>query len=213
LVFKRRDKQSNSQRLRALVYPPGGWRRSFHYVWLRLRRLPDRPGRIARGIACGVFVCFTPFFGFHFLLAVLLAWMVQGNKMAAFFATLVGNPVTFPVIAAMSIQLGEVMMQVDTPIPLSQVLGTFALAFGELTSNLVNLATRGSAEWEKLHSFFHGVFLPYALGGLIPGILAAAGSYALSHKIIVAYQNRRSARARLAAGKRARVADNGRGTP
>lgn len=213
MVFKRREKPSSSQRLRALIYPPGGWRRSFHYVWLRLRRLPDRPGRIARGIACGVFVCFTPFFGFHFLLAVLLAWMIQGNKMAAFFATLFGNPVTFPVIAATSIQLGEWMLQVDTPIPLGQVLGSFAQAFGEMTSNLVTLATQGSAEWEKLESFFYGVFLPYAVGGLIPGILTAAAIHALSHKIIVAYQNRRTAKALLAARKRARVADNGGSAP
>lgn len=195
MVFKRRDKQSNAQRLQALVYPRGGWRRAISYICLRLRRLPDRPARIARGIGCGVFVCFTPFFGFHFCLAVFLAWVVKGNKVAAFLATFVGNPVTFPFIAASSIHTGELIMQVETPIPLSQVLGAFAAAFGELAGNLINVAIRGTAEWDELSSFFHGVFVPYAVGSLIPGLISAVVAYVLSHKVILAYQKRRTARA------------------
>lgn len=195
MVFKRRDKLSNSQRMRELVYPTGGWRRAISYIGLRLRRLPDRPARIARGIACGVFVCFTPFFGFHFVLAVLFAWMVKGNKVAAFLATLVGNPLTFPFIAGISIELGELILRVQTPIPLSRVLGAFAMAFGELGSNLVRFTTQGEANWDSLHRFFEGVFLPYAVGGIIPGLISAGLAYALSHKVIVAYQHRRAAKA------------------
>ncbi|QIE40673.1 DUF2062 domain-containing protein [Meridianimarinicoccus aquatilis] len=214
MVFKRRDKQSNAQRLKALVYPRGGWRRAISYICLRLRRLPDRPARIARGISCGVFVCFTPFFGFHFFLAIFFAWMVQGNKIAAFLATLVGNPVTFPLIAASSIHTGELIMQVETPIPLSQILSAFASAFGELARNLVNITISGTAEWDRLHTFFHAVFIPYAVGSLIPGLIAATVAYVLSHKVILAYQKRRETHARKRlARKKPDKADNGGATP
>ncbi len=206
MVFKRRDKPSLGRRMQGWIYPPGGWKRAFSYNWHRLRRLPDRPGRIARGVACGVFVCFTPFFGFHFIIAVLLAWLIQGNKIAAFLATFVGNPLTFPVIAAMSIELGEKILRVDTPIPLKQVLPAFARAFGELNSNIVSLVTHGSAHWDQLQSFAIGVMLPYTVGGLVPGLVGAVLSHQIALRFIHAYQARRGAMARrksdLAADKR-----------
>lgn len=210
MVFKRRDKPSLGRRLQAWFYPPGGWKRAFSYNWHRLRRLPDRPGRIARGVACGVFVCFTPFFGFHFLIAVLLAWLIQGNKIAAFLSTFVGNPLTFPLIAAMSIELGETILRVDTPIPLAQVLPAFAGAFGELTSNLVSIVTRGGANWDQLQSFFFAVVLPYAVGGFLPGLVAAVLSHAITLRLVHAYQARRMARARK---KLAAAADKRPSTP
>lgn len=210
MVFKRRDKPSIGLRLRAFFYPSGGWKRALSYRWHRLRRLPDRPGRIARGVACGVFVCFTPFFGFHFLLAVFLAWMIQGNKVAAFLSTFVGNPVTFPLIAAMSIELGEFLLQVQTPIPLSQVLPAFAAAFGELTSNVVTVVTRGSANWDRLQTFFSTVVMPYTVGGLVPGLIAAAISHNVTLRVVLAYQARRVAIARR---KAAMTADKGATAP
>lgn len=196
MVFKRRDKPSLGRRMQAWVYPPGGWKRAFSYNWHRLRRLPDRPGRIARGVACGVFVCFTPFFGFHFLFAVLLAWLIQGNKIAAFLSTFVGNPLTFPFIAALSIELGEKILRVQTPLPLSQVLPAFAAALGQLTSNLVSVLTHGGANWDQLQNFFFVVVLPYTVGGFVPGLIAAALSHAITLRVVHAYQARRIAKAR-----------------
>ena len=210
MVFKRRERLSFGLRLRAIIYPPGGWKRAFSYTWHRLRRLPDRPGRIARGVACGVFVCFTPFFGFHFLLAVLLALMVQGNKVAAFLSTFVGNPLTFPLIAAMSIELGEFILRVETPIPLSQVLPAFAAAFGELTSNIVTVITRGGANWDRLQTFFSTVVLPYIVGGFVPGLIAAGLSHMITLRLVLAYQARRVAVARR---KAELTADKGASAP
>lgn len=196
MVFKRRDKPSLGRRMQAWVYPPGGWKRALSYNWHRLRRLPDRPGRIARGVACGVFVCFTPFFGFHFVIAVLLAWLIQGNKIAAFLSTFVGNPLTFPLIAALSIELGEWILRVETPIPLGQVLPAFAGAFGEFSKNLVIMLTHGSANWDQLQNFAAAVVLPYIVGGFVPGLVAAALSHAITLRVVHAYQARRAALAR-----------------
>jgi uncharacterized protein (DUF2062 family) len=214
LVFKRRERRTFSEKLRAALYPKGGWGRALSYTWHRLRRLPDRPARIARGVGCGVFVCFTPLFGLHFVFAVLLARLIQGNKVAAFLSTFFGNPITFPLIATVALEMGEVILQVQTPIPLSMVLGSFASAFGEFSSNLVNVMTFGSAEWERLSFFFYAVFVPYLVGGLIPGLIAAFLAYFLSHKIIQTYQKRRRARAiGRAARKRAAKADKAAAAP
>ena len=49
---------------------------------------------------------FTPLFGLHFVFAAALAWVMGGNMVAALLATFVGNPVTFPLIAAVSMEVG-----------------------------------------------------------------------------------------------------------
>ena len=67
MVFKRRNPRTWLRTVAEVFYPRGGWRRAVSYVIHRLRRLPDPPHKIARGVAAGVFVCFTPFFGFHFV--------------------------------------------------------------------------------------------------------------------------------------------------
>ena len=82
-------------------YPRGGWYRAAQYVRHRLRRLPDQPQRIARGIWAGVFASFTPFYGLHFLSAFLIAKVMRGNILAAILGTFFGNPITFPIIAAL----------------------------------------------------------------------------------------------------------------
>ena len=69
MVFRRRTPLTLPQKLRAFVLPPGGWRRSLTYLRLRLTRISDQPHRVARGIACGMFVGCTPFFGLHLPLA------------------------------------------------------------------------------------------------------------------------------------------------
>lgn len=49
----------------------------------RLRSLSGTPSSIAGGAAVGVMVSFTPFVGLHTLLAVVLAWALRFNVLAA----------------------------------------------------------------------------------------------------------------------------------
>jgi uncharacterized protein len=57
------------------------WLRSHH---LTLMTLPDTPHSIALGSAIGMFFGFTPLFGMKTLLSLALAWLLKGNKIAAF---------------------------------------------------------------------------------------------------------------------------------
>lgn len=109
-MFGRRIPLTIFSRLRRVVWPDGGWRRWFHYVSHRVRRLPGTPERIAAGVACGVAVSFTPFIGLHFLLACGTAWLLRGNLIAAAVGTVAGNPWTFPFIWAWILALGRWML-------------------------------------------------------------------------------------------------------
>ncbi len=192
-MFKRREKRGVLEILQSLVYPRGGWGRAASYVGYRLRRLPDPPARIARGIAAGVFISFTPLFGFHFLAAALVALVIRANVLAAMLSTFVGNPLTFPLIAAISIELGERILGTESPVPLPQIFSAFSRAAGELWQNLTTLIITGSSpHWENLVVFFQGVFLPYLVGGVAPGAAAGVLAYFLTRPLIEAYQKRRA---------------------
>ncbi|MDA0961670.1 MAG: DUF2062 domain-containing protein, partial [Proteobacteria bacterium] len=94
MVFKRRERRSVWRAGVEFLYPRGGWTRAFHYVKHRVRRLPDSPERIARGIWAGVFTTFTPFYGLHFIVAAIISRVMQGNILASLMATFFGNPLT-----------------------------------------------------------------------------------------------------------------------
>lgn len=178
----------------AAVYPRGGWRRASSYVVHRLRRLPDPPHRISRGIAAGVFVSFSPLFGLHFIYSALVAFLLRGNILAALLSTFVGNPITFPFFAAISLGLGNRMLGRPNSMPFPEVLDGFSRASAELWFNFRALFTEETAHWGSLIHFFHTVFWPYFIGGVAPGVIAGLLAYALSRPVIEAYQKRRVAK-------------------
>jgi uncharacterized protein (DUF2062 family) len=190
-------------------YPRGGWARAFSYVRLRLSRLPDRPHRIARGIAAGVFVSFTPLFGFHFIAAAAVAWLIRGNIVAALLGTFFGNPLTFPIIMATSVDLGNWMLGMPNDMQIPQVARALGAASTELWHNLASFYTGDARQWGGLQRFFRRVFVPYLVGGVGPGIVAAVVMHYLSLPVIVAYQKRREKKlaARLAKRLAARHAN------
>lgn len=105
-MFGRRTPITILKRLKLLLLPPGGWRRQGAYITYRVKRLPGTPARIAAGFACGVAVSFTPFIGFHFVLAAGLALLLRGNILASAFGTVAGNPWTFPLIWIWTYRIG-----------------------------------------------------------------------------------------------------------
>lgn len=202
MVFRRRNKLSFLEKAKAFFYPKGGWMRAGNYIWHRLTRLPDPPHRIARGIWAGVFASFTPLFGFHFFLSAGLAWLMRGNVIASLFATAFGNPVTFPLIAYGSVKLGHLMLGTGVDaVPASQILSAFAFAGGEVWDNIVAVFTHDPIEWAHLKHFYKGLFLPYLVGGILPGLFFATLCYYVSLPMIGAYQNLRQKRRRARAEK------------
>ncbi|MBI1220592.1 MAG: DUF2062 domain-containing protein [Rhodobacteraceae bacterium] len=196
MIFKRRIKRSVRQIVVETVYPKGGWWRAVTYIIHRLRRLPDKPHRIARGVAAGIFVSFTPFLGFHLFIAAGLAWLMRGNMVAALLSTLVGNPLTFPLIMTVSVDTGNFLLHEPNTLHLPMIVRAFARASLELWENSKALVVGGTQHWESLEWFFRRVFWPYLIGGIVPGVVLGLVGYYLSLPVVAAYQKRRSKRLR-----------------
>nr|WP_050519801.1 DUF2062 domain-containing protein [Pseudorhodobacter antarcticus] len=196
MVFKRRDKRSWIRVMAESLWPRGGWARAAHYMKHRLRRLPDAPHRIARGIFAGIFISFTPLFGFHFAGAALLAWIMRGNILASLMATFVGNPITFPFIAAFGVEFGNYILGHPAVMSPLEIFTDFGYASAEFWRNIKTVFTGGVAHWDQLHKFFFRVYFPYLMGGIAPGIFAGIAGYYVSLPIIIAYQNRRKKKLR-----------------
>lgn len=174
------------------VYPRRGWGRGFSYLKHRLRRLPDTPEKIARGIFAGVFVCFTPFFGIHFFVAAFIAMILRGNVVASLLATFFGNPITFPIIAVVSMKTGHFLLGEAYSAEESKTLyQNFKGAGADVKDNFLAIFSDRTADWAQLSQFYHDVYLPYLVGGLIPGVLTGLVVYYVSVPVIAAYQKRR----------------------
>ena len=112
-MFGRRNPLSAHHRAWSLVWPKAGWRRATRYMVHRVQRLPGTPYRIAAGFASGAAASFTPFIGFHFIVAALVALLLRGNVVASAIGTAVGNPWTFPFIWTWLYTLGQWLMGAD----------------------------------------------------------------------------------------------------
>jgi uncharacterized protein len=192
LVFRRRDRRSVIRATTDFLWPRGGWTRAFHYVKHRVRRLPDSPERIARGIWAGVFTTFTPFYTMHFLVAFIIARLMRGNILAALMSTFFGNPLTYVPIGVVSLKTGHFLLgtEFDETVDKS-LIGKFNGAGRDLFDNLLAVVMDRPAEWGHLKLFYDEVFYPYLVGGLIPGAIAGTVAYIISVPLIHAYQKRR----------------------
>lgn len=192
MVFRRRDRRSILRAIADFLYPRGGWTRAFLYVKHRIRRLPDTPERIARGIWAGVFTSFTPFYGIHFIIAAIIAKLFRGNILAALMATFFGNPLTYVPIGVVSLQTGHKLLGTEFDEGAQRSFGgKFVDAWGDLKNNVLALFTDREADWHGLSLFYDEVFFPYMVGGIIPGILAASIAFYVSLPLIRAYKKRR----------------------
>lgn len=126
---------------------------------------------------------------------------MRANILAALLATFVGNPLTFPLIAAVSMEIGGFILG-ERPLPLPLVLGSFSDAANDLWRNIIAIFTGEKPQWAGLFRFWDRVFLPYLVGGFLPGLAAAIASYFLANPVIAAYQKARLARLKKKFAKR-----------
>ena len=193
MIFKRRERPSTYTRVREAVAPRKGFWRGFGYINKRMRRLPDSPHRIALGFACGAMASFTPFFGLHFILAAGLAWVVRGNILAALFGTIVGNPLTFPLISAVSLWTGRWLLGLrdDDSSNFEAITHAFARGLNSIWATVKSWFGYGPSMLDGLVAFVMDVFLPYLVGGILPGLVTAAACYWIIGPLVAAYQERR----------------------
>jgi uncharacterized protein (DUF2062 family) len=191
-VFKRRKPRTYWESFVEAFFPRAGWARVISYFGHRIKRLPDSPHKIAIGFACGVFISFTPLFGFHFVSAMALAYFFRGNLVASLLGTWVGNPLTFPFIATTSYQLGLRLLGMNSSETVWHKLKhSFSEAADTVWTNFMSLFGSAPSPWAGFSQFFHDIFLPYLVGGIVPGIICGIIFYYIVRPIVAAYQHRR----------------------
>ncbi len=146
MLFRRRKPADLWERVRTALWPRRSFGRSAQYFTKRVLRLTATPHAIAAGVAAGVFASFTPFVGFHFVIAAIVAWLIAGNVIASAFGTAIGNPITFPFIWGATLQIGRFIIH-DPHIPGDELkVGAMLrhLEFSQLWDPILKPMTVGS---------------------------------------------------------------------
>ncbi|MDP6953152.1 MAG: DUF2062 domain-containing protein [Alphaproteobacteria bacterium] len=180
-MLGRRERRLLRHRARDAIWPRIGWRRAASYFSHRVRRLPGSPYSIAAGFACGAAISFTPFLGFHFLIAALTSWLIGASVIAAAIGTVVGNPWTFPFIWVAAYRLGCLLLGLDT---------------GEVLPHGLSM--------EYIFANPEAVLLPMTVGGLPMAIVVWCVSFWLVRRAVARYQRMRKARIRRKVRRRQR---------
>ena len=138
--------------------------RFISYYKLKLARLSASPHAIASGFACGSMVSFTPLLGLHFLLAIVFAYIIRGNYVAALLGTIVGNPITFPFIWGLIYKVGAFVTSTKQK---------------ELNNEI---------NFDMIMTQTYEIFLPMLLGGAILAIPVWLTTYLLTHSFVSSYK-------------------------
>jgi uncharacterized protein len=180
MLFSRRAPASIRERMRVALWPRHGWRRSITYFGWRIFRLEDSSHGVALGIAAGVFVGCMPLVGIQMATAVLLAWVLGGNIVAAAVGTFSANPLTYPLIWLASYRTG------------AAILGDDQLTTAELARIFHGFSdTTITAAFAVAAGFLWPIYKPLTVGALPVGLFAATICYCITRRMIEAYQYQR----------------------
>ena len=171
---KRRGWQAHGTEM---LWPSMGWRAFGRYMVLKILRLADNPHRVALGVAVGVFVSWTPLFGVHNLLIILLCWILGASILAGLAGSFVGNPWTLALMWWSSYEIGQRVLGLNH-VKVLKVLESLTL----------------DKLWAQLWPLLRDVFLPTLLGAGILGLITGALSYWLVLVMMKAYSARRAKR-------------------
>lgn len=178
MLFRRREAPGMAEKLRVMAWPRVSWQRSVKYFSKRILRLSGSPHAVSAGVAAGVAASMTPFIGFHFIMAFVLAFIVRGNMVAAALGTFIGNPLTFPIIWAAAYELGSHLSGAGRSAPAALAEGMLSKSFSEVLT----------------------VFQPLVIGSVPLAVATGLIAYVTVRKVVTAYKNAR--RERLAARRR-----------
>ena len=110
-MFRRRNPLTRLSQLRRVIWPERGFRRLLTYLMQRILRTPGSTSSIAISLSFGVAISFTPFIGFHLILAAVLTSLARGNVLVSAIGTIIGNPWTFPLIWYADYELGAFILR------------------------------------------------------------------------------------------------------
>ncbi len=159
-----------------MIWPRRSFSRSLRYMGKRITRITASPHAVAAGLAVGVFAAFTPFFGFHLILAIVLAYLIAGNIAAAAIGTALANPLTIPFIWGGTYEVGRMIVDENgqaQALPLTRILESEIfkqMSFEEL--------------WQP-------ILKPMLFGSLVLGLGCALAVYVAARWATMNYRHKR----------------------
>ena len=81
---------------------------------LELMGRQEAPERVAAAVALGVGIGLSPFIGFHFIMAIVLASLFRLSRLDTVLGSLVGNPWTLPPFFAVGYRVGRGLLGYNT---------------------------------------------------------------------------------------------------
>ena len=137
---------------------------------LKLLAIRDTPGAIAGGVAIGIFMGFTPLFGFKTALAIFFAWVTRTNIIAAIVATTLHDLLLpfMPVVFLWEYKIG------------------FLVMYGQWPERLTRIHLHWS-EWRNWRLFLR-VVLPTLVGSVYCCVPAAIIAFFVTRGIMTRHQ-------------------------
>jgi uncharacterized protein (DUF2062 family) len=138
--------------------------------WLdTLLHVADTPERTAAAFAMGVFFGFSPFLGFHTVLAVIVAFLFNLNRVAALLGVYSNLPWIIAPYYAIVTMMG------------AKIIGrTPPEGFKAQLAALFELSVFHGEFWHQLITILKPLLWPYTVGSMIGAIVMAAIAYPLA---------------------------------
>jgi uncharacterized protein len=135
--------------------------------WLdSLLHIDDTPERTAAAFALGVFFGFSPFLGLHTLLAILFAFLLNLNRVAALLGVYSNLPwIIAPYYWLATLAGAEITGHRPPPGFRSQLRALFELSLLK------------GAFWHRLAMLMRPLLVPYTVGSTLGACLLAAAAY------------------------------------
>ncbi|RJR43147.1 MAG: DUF2062 domain-containing protein [Desulfobacteraceae bacterium] len=149
-----------------------GIRRLLRYFHLRFLRLRGKPRELALGMAFGIFAGSMPIMPFQIALAVFLALIFKGSKIAAALGTWISNPLNWYFLYYYSYRIGASLLGI------THKNGVFA--------SVMESVRNGEDGWiiaGKIMEAGGHMIAAFLIGGLVLGFIIAPPSYFLFLKV------------------------------
>jgi len=138
--------------------------------WLdSLLHIDDTPQRTAAAFALGVFFGFSPFLGFHTILGVVFAFLLNLNRVAVLLGVYSNLPwIIAPYYA--TVTLAGAKLTGHRPPP----------GFKSQIGSLFDLSLYHAEFWSRLMTILKPLLVPYAVGSMLAAIALGLLAYPLA---------------------------------
>ncbi len=151
----------------------------FKNLCLKLVSINSSLYSVSLGVAFGIAVAFTPFFGLQIVITLLLCFLFKANVAASMIAGAIGNPITFPFIWFLDYKIGSLFF-------------SNFIFFDDGFIYKIKLLIDAIKTYDRqiIMDSFYPLFLPMLVGGIIIAFVFGILSYFITYNLLQRYKSR-----------------------